>query len=81
MVSWKFAPTYPTDVLRWYDLIQRRERYFAEGCAEPMLPKVKLLVVFQKDVAERMRHCGERLWEHGDAVLIGVRDVSTSPNQ
>ena len=23
----------------------------AEGCAEPMQPKVKLLVVFQKDVA------------------------------
>jgi hypothetical protein len=79
LVSWKFAPTYPSDVLLWYDLIRRRERYFEQGCAEPMQPRVKLLVIFQKDVAERMRGCGERVWEKEGTVLIAVRDSETLP--
>jgi len=81
LVSWKFAPTYPSDVLRWYDLIQRRERYFESGCTEPMQPKVKLLVIFQKDVAARMRGCGTAVWENDEAVLIAVRDPATLPPQ
>jgi hypothetical protein len=72
LVSWKFVPTNPTDILRWYELIQRRSRLFANGCVEPMEPPVKLLVVFHKDVAERVRNCGDPAWRHGDAVLIRV---------
>jgi len=81
LVSWKFAPTYPSDLLRWYDLIQRRERYFASGCGDPMQPKVKLLVIFRKEVAERMRECGERVWENDHAVLIAVREQVTLPGR
>lgn len=70
LVSWKFAPTAPADLLHWYDLIQRRERMFAVGCAAPMQPRVKLLVIFHKDVAERLRDCGEVVWERDGALLM-----------
>lgn len=45
LVAWKFAPFDPADLVRWYDLIQRRERLFAEGCAAPMQPPVQLLLI------------------------------------
>lgn len=73
LVSWKFTPTNPSEILRWYDLIQRRERLFASGCAEPMQPPVKLLVIFHRDVADKMRGCGEPVWQHGEAALVRVR--------
>ncbi len=72
LVSWKFVPTNPADILRWYDLIQRRKQLFAQGCAQPMQPAVSLLVVFHKAAAERVKDCGDPVWRHGDAVLIRV---------
>jgi hypothetical protein len=73
LVSWKFAPTYPDDLMRWYDLVQRRERFFAEGCAAPMQPPVKLLVIFNKQIADKMRACGDVVWEEPDALLMRLR--------
>lgn len=77
LVSWKFAPTSPADILRWYDLIQRRERLFTQGCAAPMQPPVTLLLVFDKATAEKMRECGEVVWEHEEASLLRVRGAAT----
>ena len=79
LVSWKFAPFDPANLIRWYDLIQRRERLFAHGCVEPMDPPVRLLVVFQRDVAERMLNCGDPVWRHGDVTVIKVREVARVP--
>ena len=76
LVSWKFVPTIPAEILRWYELIQKRERLFATGCAEPMQPPVRLLVVFSEEVAERMRQCGELVWQRGNTSLIRVRTVA-----
>jgi len=73
LVSWKFAPTDPADLVRWYDLIQRRERFFAEGCAAPMQPPVQWLLTFHKDVADRMRECGDVIWERDEVRLIRLR--------
>lgn len=78
LVSWKFAPTNPSDLLRWYDLIRRRERLFVRGCAAPMQPAVKLLVVFHREIAPRLRDCGEVVWEHPDALLMRLRDVASN---
>lgn len=72
LVSQKFLPTNVPDIHRWFDLIQRRERLFASGCAEPMQPPVKLLVVFRKDVAARMHACGETVWQTGNTTVIRV---------
>ena len=77
LVSWKFAPTSPAEIVRWYDLIQRRERLFAQGCVEAMQPPVTLLVIFSKEVAAKMRDCGDPVWQHGDAVLIRVKNGTT----
>jgi hypothetical protein len=74
LVSWKFAPTDPADILRWHDLIKKRERMFAEGCAAPMQPPVKLLLIFHKDVADRMRECGDVIWQRDEALLMRVRE-------
>ena len=76
LVSWKFAPTAPADLLRWYDLIRRRERLFAEGCAAPMEPRVQLLLIFHKEIADRMRECGDVVWERDEALLMRVRTLS-----
>ena len=73
LVSWKFAPTDPADLLRWYDLIQRRQRLFAEGCAAPMQPPATLLLMFHKEIADRMRECGEVMWERDGTLLMRVR--------
>lgn len=72
LVSWKFAPTSPADVLRWYDLIQKRERLFTRGCATPMEPPVTLLVVFSQATAAKLRDCVEVVWEHEEASLLRV---------
>src|SRR5262245_61157156 len=77
LVSWKFTPTDPTDLFRWYDLVQRRERLFAEGCAAPMQPPVTLLLIFHKEFAERMRECGDVIWERDEALLTRVRGNTT----
>jgi hypothetical protein len=76
LVSWKFAPTAPADLLRWYDLIQRRQRVFAEGCAAPMEPPVQLLLIFHKEIAARMHQCGDVIWERDGALLMRVRTLS-----
>lgn len=78
LVSLKFAPTSPADILRWHDLIQRRERFFIEGCAAPMQPSVSLLLVFHRATAEKMRECGELIWEHDEASLLRIRGTATA---
>lgn len=78
LVSWKFAPTSPADILRWYDLIQRRERFFTDGCVALMQPPVRLLVVFSRDTAAKMRECADVVWEHDEASLLRVRGAATA---
>lgn len=75
LVSWKFAPTSPADILRWHDLIERRERFFTDGCAALMQPPVTLLVVFSKATVAKMRDCAEVVWEHDEASLLRMREA------
>jgi hypothetical protein len=77
LVAWKFAPTDPADLLRWYDLIQRREHLFAEGCVAPMQPPVQFLLIFRKDTADRMRECGDVIWKRDEVLLMRVRSEAT----
>jgi len=75
LITRKFMPSNPPEIHRWYELIQRRERLFASGCAESMQPPVKLLVIFQRDSVDKMRSCGELVWQQGDIALIRIRET------
>jgi hypothetical protein len=70
LVSWKFVPTNPADILHWYDLIRRRAALFTHGCSAGFQPRPTLLVVFEKEALERIRDCGPVVWQNGDAALV-----------
>jgi len=72
LVSWKFVPTNPADILRWYELLQERNALFAHGCSAGFQPRAALLVVYEKDALERIRDCGPVVWQSGGAALVRV---------
>jgi hypothetical protein len=74
VVSYKFVPTNPADILRWYGLIQRRAALFAHGCSAAFEPRPTLLVVFDAEALERIRDCGPVVWRNGAAAVVRVQD-------
>ena len=81
LVSAYFQPTLPHELVRWHELVQFRKNLFINGCREPLKYPVRLLVVFEADILERVRNCGRVVWRSDGAVLLRVADRWVTPAQ
>ena len=64
LVSRKFLPTNPADVLRWNAYLKMRRQLFSAGCSAPSQP-VRWLVTLQPETAARLAGCGPPVWQGG----------------
>jgi hypothetical protein len=73
LVAWKFLPTDPDEILRWYALNELRKRIYETGCATPMpdLP-IRWLVSTRLDTDTIPMACGRVAWREGPVGLIQV---------
>ena len=72
LVSWKFVPTNPVDILRWQSYIEMRSDVFAKGCVAPMSMPVRWLVTLRPESVARLANCGPAVWRRGNVALIPV---------
>jgi len=73
LVAWKFLPTDPNEILRWYSLLELRKRIYETGCATPMqdIP-IRWLVSSHLDTNPKPIECGRVVWREGRVGLIEV---------
>ena len=74
LVSWKFVPTMPADLLRWHNLIEYRKQLFQEGCRKPFAYPVRLLLVFEPRTLDIVRNCGDMVSRGGGWYLVRIDD-------
>ena len=72
LISWKFVPTNPAEILHWYRLIRQRETLFQKGCSHPMEARVALIVGFKPQSRAQLADCGPVIWQDQDVFLIKV---------
>ena len=72
LVSRKFVPTNPVDILRWQSYIELRSAVFAKGCTVPMPVPVRWLVTLRPESVARLAGCGPPVWRKGNVALIPV---------
>ncbi len=72
LVSPKFVPTNPVDIVRWKSYIEMREDVFAKGCVAPMPVPVRWLVTLRPKSVARLASCGAPVWRKGNVALIPV---------
>lgn len=74
LVTKKYDPTTPRDMLRWHDLMQFRARLFSRGCQSPLALPIGLLLVFEPSTLHSVGSCGTVVWQGQSAYLIRVDD-------
>ena len=67
-VTWKFVPTNPPEIHRWWGLMKRREAAFSGDCSK-IEPAARFLVAISGR-AETLAPCGRIVWSNEDFVLI-----------
>ena len=72
LVSWKFTPSNPRELLRWHNLIEFRKDLFDHGCKEKLSIPVRLLLVFDDDILDSVKSCGEIVWSGDGYSLVRV---------
>jgi hypothetical protein len=72
LVSVKFMPTNPVDILRWRSYVEMRREIFVQGCAAPVPVPVRWLVTLRPKSAENLASCGPPVWRKGKVALIPV---------
>ncbi|MBV9841442.1 MAG: hypothetical protein JOY99_07935 [Sphingomonadaceae bacterium] len=70
LVVWKFVPTAPADIYRWWDLIKRRSATFSGDCTATR-GLADYLVATEHSVATAAR-CGRTAWSNGYYTLIAL---------
>ena len=70
VVTWKFVPTNPPDIYRWWDLMQRREQTFSGDCFKAD-PAVRFLVSIAHR-ASTLAQCGRIVWSNEAYLLIEI---------
>lgn len=71
VVSWKFVPTNPRDIYRWYSLIEWRRVLFEQGCP-PTGTRIGALIVASENL-HRLSACGRVVHRSGRAAVIDLR--------
>jgi hypothetical protein len=72
LVSHKFVPTNPVDIVRWQSYLEMRHDVFAKGCVAPMPVPVRWLVTLRPKSVARLVNCGPPVWRKGNVALIPV---------
>ena len=72
LVSSKFVPTNPDELLRWYSLIQMRKAIFDNGCENKLEFPIRWLVTFRPKSMEKLKNCGQVVWRNRDVALIEI---------
>ena len=70
IVNWKFVPTNPADIYRWWGMIERRAAVFAGDCSA-IEPAARYIVPTSAD-RPRVTRCGTTLWSNAGYALIKV---------
>ena len=74
LVSWKFVPTNPPDILRWYALTQLRKRIFEQGCPQQSDIPIRWLIALHPKALEKLVNCGPVVWHEGNVALIEMNN-------
>ncbi|HKU60426.1 MAG TPA: hypothetical protein VJQ44_04350 [Gemmatimonadales bacterium] len=72
LANWKFVPTNPAEIIRWQSYMDLRREVFANGCGTRMPVPVRWLVALEPGTAERLKGCGQPVWQKGSVALIPV---------
>lgn len=72
LISWKFVPTHPADIIRWSQLIEFRKEVFRQGCHDPLAYPVGLILAAGDHRSPALRSCGEVVWRGDIGYLIRV---------
>jgi len=73
LVSAKFVPSNPADILRWHSYVDIRDQLFTKGCVVQTQVPVRWLVTFKRGSAARLANCGTPVWPKGAGALIARR--------
>jgi hypothetical protein len=73
LVSEKFVPSSPADILRWHSYVEIRKLLFTKGCVAQIQVPVRWLVTFKRESVARLANCGPPVWQKGDVALIARR--------
>ncbi len=74
LVSWKFVPSHPRDIQRWYELVQYTEGLFARGCHGRLDHDVAFLLLLQESGLPAVRDCGDIVYRSEHFTLIRIAD-------
>lgn len=72
LVSWKYLPSLPADVIEWYERFRFAERTFAGSCPEAADYPVDYLLYLELDNPAAARLCGATVWTDGRRALVKV---------
>jgi len=78
VVSWKFVPTNPQQILRWYSLVKTRETLFKEGCKSALPFTPTLLVSFTETAGAALANCGPVIWQEGATRVVKYQPGAAS---
>jgi len=74
LVSGKFVPTTPADLLRWHKLIEYRKSLFEGDCRKPLIYPVRLLLIFNSETLDKMKNYGDVVWQSKSSYLLLIND-------
>lgn len=75
LVSYKFVPTNPTDILEWHSRLSFKDLVLTDGCniIDWKYP-VRFVVTFTSESENTLKPCGKVVWENADgSALIQLR--------
>jgi hypothetical protein len=70
VVHWKFVPTNPADIYRWWALIEGRRALFDGHCSAAP-PAARWLVATRQSLPH-VAKCGRLVWSNGDYGLVAL---------
>lgn len=71
VVSWKFVPTAPSDLQRWYGLIRWRNKTIEQGCTD-RAPLVGAMIL-TPETARRMLRCSRAVYFGGRVTVVDLK--------
>ncbi|MEM7407845.1 MAG: hypothetical protein AAF458_21320 [Pseudomonadota bacterium] len=76
LAHFKFAPTAPADIHRWYRIVRWRESLFAGDCARLGEFPAQYLVTVSEATRTRLASCGALVFARGDLGVIAVKPIA-----
>lgn len=68
VVTWKFVPTNPPDIYRWWGFMQRREQTFSGDCSKAEPARFLVAIAVRTELAR----CGRIVWSNEHYILIEI---------